>query len=138
MKILEGTHSITLKLFSLILYETIPILSGPLEDPIVLAPEHLSNKTYTEVLNTMIPWTKESRDLFQQQIRFGDHNVVCGIAGRFLTNTGTIKYPNTPMEYAPVNECTRVDHGNESGGAIQNSLHLMAGILSMIPLMQWL
>lgn len=108
----------------------------------MLSPEHMSNNTYTEVLNTIIPWTKENRDHFQQQIRYGAHNVVCGMAGRFLTNTDTVKYPNAAMEYVPIDECTRapIDENQdlESGSAIKSSLHFMACILSIIPTMQWL
>lgn len=110
----------------------------------MLAPEHMSNKTYTEVVNTMILWTEANRSHFQQQVRYGSHNVICGMAGNFLTNTDTIKYLNVAMEYAPIDECTRTpineneDHENESGSANHSSLHFMTCILSMIPAMQWL
>lgn len=74
----------------------------------ITAPESMANKTYTEVLDTMIQWTNEFRDKFQEEIRYDDQIAICGMAGRFFLTGDTIKYPNITEEYTPMNECPLV------------------------------
>lgn len=65
----------------------------------------MANKTYTEVLDTMVSWTEEYRDGFQQKVRFGEHRAVCGLAGKYYGMPDPITYPNISIEFAPVDEC---------------------------------
>lgn len=65
----------------------------------------MANKTYTEVLDTMIPWTEEHRSQLQQMIRYAAHGTVCGLAGEYIQMPDPIAYPNITKEYAPADEC---------------------------------
>lgn len=80
-----------------------------IQNPVITAPASMANKTYTEVLDTMIQWTDEYRDHFQNEIRYGEQASICGMAGRYFSTGDTIKYPDIPMEYAPIDECVNVD-----------------------------
>lgn len=98
----------------------------------------MANKTYTEVLDTMIPWA-DIRDDFQQETRYGEHRAICGLAGKFMVMPDPIKYVNVSTEYVPVDECASRNlpsSGNQQT-AIQFSLNIIASILTFSAVMLW-
>jgi len=90
----------------------------------------MANKTYTEVLDTMIPWTEEFRSHVQNVMRYGDHEVVC--SGE--RHTDTIKYYDTLREYVPLDECENRKSAGNQQFLIRTSLYLMACMLVMVTL----
>lgn len=98
----------------------------------VLAPESMANKTYTEVLDTMVSWTAEYRENFQQEIRYGEHRAICGLAGSYFTMPDPIAYPNISKEFVPEDECANRNlpgSGNKQAVA-QCALNFIACILA--------
>lgn len=89
-------------------------------NPTILAPESMANKTYTEVLDTMIPWTVEYRDQFQHKTRYGNQIAYCGLGGINTKMTDPIVYHNTSKDYAPVDECA---HRNAPGKGNKPAVH---------------
>ena len=94
---------------------------GILYQPIIKAPESMANKTYLEVLNTMIPWTPEYIKQLEQETRYTNHyQGSCGpdpflrekkldnwknalkYAGRAEYDVG---YPELDYVYQPENPC---------------------------------
>lgn len=69
----------------------------------------MANKTYTEVLDTMIPWTDEYRAQFQQRVRFEGHRASCGVAGEHMLLEDPISYPTVQKEFVPDDKCSRLE-----------------------------
>lgn len=95
----------------------------------------MANKTYKEVLDTMIPWTEEFRSRVQNIMRYGDNAVVCG---RDPPNySDIVKYYNTSKDYVPLDECETRENSDTSGSnnqptIIWSSLYIMACTLAMV------
>lgn len=96
----------------------------------------MANKSYTQVLDTMIQWTDEYRNHFQQEVRYGEHDANCRLTGGSSFRTNTIQYPDIPMEYTPMDECAPKDKNVAGTGnkqiVIPSVLSFMACILVII------
>lgn len=94
----------------------------------------MANKTYNEVLDTMIPWTEEYRENFQQETRYGNHEAICGLAGMRFRMPDPIKYPNISKQYAPADECADQNAPGSGNKLVvtQFSLNIIACILVTI------
>lgn len=114
--------------------EGVRSINIPIIDPMVTAPESMANKSYTEVLNTMIPW-EEYRPTFQHHIRYDEHKIICGMAGKFISHSDTIKYVETSVEYTPIDDCANRDTSKQA--ALQSTMYV-AFISVMISLVAWL
>jgi len=116
-------------------------LDGSTYNPVISSPERMSNKTYKEVLDTMIPWTDEFRSHVQNLMRYGDNAVVCG---RDPPNySDIVKYYDTSKEYVPLDECANRENSDASGSdnqqsTIRSSLYLMACTLAMVTTKVWI
>lgn len=88
----------------------------------------MANKLYTEVLDTMVSWTDEYRDEFEQKIRYGEHTAVCGLAGKVFVMPDPITYPNISSEFAPVDECA---NRNLPGNGNRPLVNIIACLLAM-------
>lgn len=97
-------------------------------NPTITAPESMANKTYTEVLDTMIEWTEELKNRVRNVMRYGDQAIICGAED----HTDTIKYYDTSKEYVPFDECENRRENKQT--LIQSSLYLMVCMLVMVTL----
>lgn len=100
----------------------------------------MANKTYTEVLDTMVPWTEEYRDQFQEEIRYGEHRAVCALLGIDIVMPDPIKYPTVPMAYAPVDECANRNLPSSGNKPVVTpfSLKVIAFLVSMLAVKLWM
>lgn len=99
-------------------------------NPTVTAPESMANKTYTEVLDTIIQWTEEYRDEYQQKLRYDEHYAICSLAGQYMLMPDRIKYPNISREFVPVDECAA--RNLPGSGSKQISLQFPISIVASV------
>ncbi|KAG4066822.1 hypothetical protein HA402_012889 [Bradysia odoriphaga] len=102
---------------------------GSTWNPTITAPENMANKTFTEVLDTMVDWSEERRAHLQQRLRYDGHLAVCGLTGKYFALPDLIEYPNVTREYAPADVCsTRNLPGSGTRQAVTQSLNIFAFI----------
>jgi hypothetical protein len=88
-----------------------------LEPPIITAPESMANKTFTEVVDALGPWTPAEIAEFQHQVRYTDHyEVSCGRLPMPEEEKRSLRaqkadpimvgYPETDGDYQPIDTCS--------------------------------
>lgn len=115
------------------------IISSSVWNPTVTAPESMANKTFTQVLDTMVNWTQEYRTHFQERLRYDGHLAVCGLVGKFYPMTELIEYPNITTAFAPDDVCTarNLPSSGNRQAVTQFSLEIVAIISVAVVVMLW-
>ncbi|CAG7674168.1 unnamed protein product, partial [Allacma fusca] len=68
-------------------------------DPLVMAPETMAGKRFSEVVSTRVNWTSELKEELQQKTRFYDHFDIC-MANGMQTYSG-YRFVKFPKEFVP-------------------------------------